>query len=349
MLLSIGMIVKNEEKTLRACLEGIKPILEQVESELIIADTGSTDRTADIAKEFTRNVYQIEWRDDFAWARNTTLERASGEWFMFLDADEVFKDVSGIIRFFNSGEYKGYKCASHLRYETGGGTYTTVTRLYKKQEGKVFKGRIHEFIPIEQPRKKLEDCSFHTGYDSGGEGSEDKVRDKADRNLRYLALMHEETPGDLRIISEMVDAAMMKDDYEQAGRFLQTGLSLQGKDSVNVFYHAMRRQAIVLLVKTGRDQDALDEIRDYFTTSKKLFTLAIFLRHLEAKLLAKLGRREEAAAAYTEMKKLFDDYNSGKLSGEDIETAISGAVPPDTGAIAAKGIASMKVAAADKG
>ncbi len=93
MILSIGMIVKNEAGNLRECLTGIKPILEQVESELIIADTGSRDGTMDVAKEFTPNVYEIEWRNDFAWARNTTLERARGEWYMFLDADEVFEDV----------------------------------------------------------------------------------------------------------------------------------------------------------------------------------------------------------------------------------------------------------------
>ncbi len=64
---------------------------------MIIADTGSTDNTAAIAREFTDNVYQIEWRGDFGWARNTTLERSRGKWFMFLDADEIFQDVSEII------------------------------------------------------------------------------------------------------------------------------------------------------------------------------------------------------------------------------------------------------------
>ncbi len=53
MLLSIGMIVRDEEKNLRSCLNGLKPILEQVDSELIIADTGSADATVNIAEEFT--------------------------------------------------------------------------------------------------------------------------------------------------------------------------------------------------------------------------------------------------------------------------------------------------------
>ncbi|MBQ8841096.1 MAG: glycosyltransferase, partial [Ruminiclostridium sp.] len=89
MLLTIGMIVKNEEKYLEQCLNGIKPILEQVDSELIIADTGSTDRTVEIAKKFTDNVFYFEWIKDFSAARNSTLEKAKGEWFMFVDGDEV--------------------------------------------------------------------------------------------------------------------------------------------------------------------------------------------------------------------------------------------------------------------
>ena len=102
MLLTIGMIVKNEEKYLERCLNGIKPILEQVDSELIIADTGSTDRTVEIARQFTDNVFYFEWIKDFAAARNSTLEKAQGEWYMFVDADEIFESCDEIIHFFNS-------------------------------------------------------------------------------------------------------------------------------------------------------------------------------------------------------------------------------------------------------
>ena len=103
MQLSIGMIVKNEEKYLDRCLAAIKPILDSIDSELIIADTGSTDSTVEIAKKYT----------DFAAARNSTLDRAKGEWYMFLDADEIFKSCNDIIHFFKSGEYKKYRSARY--------------------------------------------------------------------------------------------------------------------------------------------------------------------------------------------------------------------------------------------
>ena len=108
MLLTIGMIVKNEERFLERCLTGLKPILENVDSELIIADTGSTDKTVEIAKQFTDNVIYFEWTNDFAAARNSTRERAQGLWYMFVDGDEIFVSCDNIIKFFNSGEYKKY-------------------------------------------------------------------------------------------------------------------------------------------------------------------------------------------------------------------------------------------------
>ena len=114
MKLTIGMIVKNEEKMLDKCLSQIKPILDNVDSELIITDTGSTDGTVKIAERFTDNILHFDWIGDFAAARNHGLKKAKGEWFMFLDADEVFVSCDGIIDFFNSGEYLKYNSASYI-------------------------------------------------------------------------------------------------------------------------------------------------------------------------------------------------------------------------------------------
>ena len=92
MILSIGMIVKNEEKNLDRCLSALQPILENIDSELIIADTGSEDKTVEIAKKYTDNVFYFEWINDFSAARNSTLNRAKGKWYMFIDADEYLDE-----------------------------------------------------------------------------------------------------------------------------------------------------------------------------------------------------------------------------------------------------------------
>ena len=74
------MIVKNEEKILRRCLEALQPILKNDDSELIIVDTGSTDSTVEIAKEFTDKVLFYEWTKDFSAARNECIKHASNDY-----------------------------------------------------------------------------------------------------------------------------------------------------------------------------------------------------------------------------------------------------------------------------
>ncbi len=82
--LSICMIVRNEEETLPDCLENIRGLPD----ELIIVDTGSTDRTVAIAEQFGARVFHFEWVDDFSAARNESIRHATGDWILWLDADD---------------------------------------------------------------------------------------------------------------------------------------------------------------------------------------------------------------------------------------------------------------------
>ncbi|MDB5056114.1 MAG: hypothetical protein JWM44_4164, partial [Bacilli bacterium] len=83
-LISLCMIVKNEEKVLRRCLESVKDLVD----EIIIVDTGSTDQTKVIASEFTSFIYDYEWIKDFSAARNESIRKATSKWILVLDADE---------------------------------------------------------------------------------------------------------------------------------------------------------------------------------------------------------------------------------------------------------------------
>ena len=82
---SVCLIVKNEEEHLARCLASVKPIV----NEMIVIDTGSTDRTRDIALAFGAKVFDFEWRNDFSAARNYSISKASGSWILIIDADEV--------------------------------------------------------------------------------------------------------------------------------------------------------------------------------------------------------------------------------------------------------------------
>lgn len=83
--LSLCMIVKNEELVLARCLECVKDIV----NEIIIVDTGSDDKTKEIAAQFTDEIYDFEWCDDFSAARNFAFSKAAGSYIMWLDADDI--------------------------------------------------------------------------------------------------------------------------------------------------------------------------------------------------------------------------------------------------------------------
>src|SRR5918997_4758595 len=83
--LSLCMIVKDEEEMLPRTLEAVKPAVD----EIIVVDTGSTDRTVEIAESFGAKVLHHEWTGDFAAARNVSIDAATGDWILYLDADEV--------------------------------------------------------------------------------------------------------------------------------------------------------------------------------------------------------------------------------------------------------------------
>ena len=84
------MIVKNEEDVLERCLNSVKSCVD----EIIIVDTGSSDKTKEIALKFTSNVYDFEWIDDFSAARNFSFSKATGDYIMWLDADDVITSLN---------------------------------------------------------------------------------------------------------------------------------------------------------------------------------------------------------------------------------------------------------------
>jgi glycosyltransferase involved in cell wall biosynthesis len=107
--LSICMIVRDEEKNIKRCLESIKDV-----DEIIIVDTGSKDKTVSHSLKYTKNVYYKKWTDDFSDARNFAFSLATKDYIMWLDADEVvenLKDIYSVIK-----KLKGKACFLTLKF-----------------------------------------------------------------------------------------------------------------------------------------------------------------------------------------------------------------------------------------
>ncbi|MDX5641127.1 glycosyltransferase family 2 protein, partial [Clostridioides difficile] len=148
MLLSIVMIVKNEEKILEKTLKSLTTLRNSIESELIIVDTGSTDDTIKISKKYTEKVYFHNWNNDFSSMRNISISYAKGEWLLILDADEILIDSSTIVKFFKDGLDKKFNSASiQLKnlysYDKKLYGYCSVLRLFKNVDFR-YHGKVHE-------------------------------------------------------------------------------------------------------------------------------------------------------------------------------------------------------------
>jgi len=168
--LTIGLLVSNRIKYIRQVMDALKPLLEAVPSELIAVDTkgAESDGSIEVVKEYTDKVYPFTWCNDFAAARNVTLEHARGEWYLYLDDDEVFDDVQELIDFFQSGEYKNYGAGYYgiMNYNEEGIPKMAVGgRMVRRTKDTRFEGRVHEhFNKVHEPYKSFSCFVHHYGY-----------------------------------------------------------------------------------------------------------------------------------------------------------------------------------------
>lgn len=169
MLLSIVMMIKNEERYLDMTLKSLNPLMNNIKSELIILDTGSTDRSVEIAQKYTDKVYFAKWNDNFAQMRNISIGYAKGEWILILDADEELVNYENLINFFKNGLHKKYNSASieltNLMSEDKKlFNKASIVRLFKKDRDFRYEGAIHEQPIHKEPIFKDVANFNHYGY-----------------------------------------------------------------------------------------------------------------------------------------------------------------------------------------
>lgn len=142
MLLSVCMIVKDEEEVLARCLDSVKDAAD----EIVIADTGSTDATVSIARRYTDRVFPFAWSDDFSAARNFSFSKARGDLIMWLDADDVIApDMLPRLNALKARMQREHADLAACRYNSGGCSYFR-ERIVRRAGNFVWEGRVHECI-----------------------------------------------------------------------------------------------------------------------------------------------------------------------------------------------------------
>lgn len=195
MKLSLCMIVKNEEEYIERCLESVLSLVD----EAIIVDTGSTDSTVSLVKKYGNKIklYFYEWKDNFADARNFSLKKASGEWIIIVDADEVINyDKSKLYDLLDKTKFNAYAIPIY-NYTS---TTTTVlsssmVRLYKNGS-LTYRGVIHEQPVFTNPDEKysIVDEAFCKIHHYGYLPDVIERKEKLSRNLKLIELEVQRDP-----------------------------------------------------------------------------------------------------------------------------------------------------------
>src|SRR3954453_10982037 len=190
--LSLCMIVKDEEEMLPRCLAAVKPAVD----EMIIVDTGSSDRTVEIAEEFGARVLHHEWNGSFSDARNVSLEAATGDWIIYLDADEVLvEEDAERLHALTGHTWREAFTLIETNYtgdvEDGTAMTHNALRMFRNRPEYRFKGRLHEQMAYALPGYLTERLEYtqlrieHYGYLG-------VVRDAKDKSRRKLELLEQQ-------------------------------------------------------------------------------------------------------------------------------------------------------------
>lgn len=154
-MISLCMIVRDEEPVLARCLESVSRLFD----EIVVVDTGSTDRTREIALSFTDKVFDFEWCEDFSAARNFAFSKAAGDYLMWLDADDVIEGenrefLRDIISRLDTDRPDVVMLPYNVAFDESGRVLLSYERerIVRSGAGLWFAGAIHEAIP---PRGKI--------------------------------------------------------------------------------------------------------------------------------------------------------------------------------------------------
>ena len=190
--LSLAMIVKDEADRLGRCLESVQGLVD----EIVVVDTGSSDGTVEVARGYGAKVHYFEWCEDFSAARNESLKHASGDWIMWLDADDIFpkENHPKVRRAMKEGKGKAFYF--RLQDEGFDATSCLQLRLFPNLQGVQFEMPVHEQVSLSLGRLGIRMGATdivvrHTGYTT-----QEVVKAKQARYFKIMTRWLETHPED---------------------------------------------------------------------------------------------------------------------------------------------------------
>lgn len=277
-VLSIGIIFKNEIRCLERCLRSFDGLRKRVPCQLVAADTGSDDGSREVAKRYTDILFDFPWIDDFAAARNAVMERCTGTWFLFVDADEWLDDDFSELEAFlkNPKLGEGYRvCAVVIRNYmnadlTGDFGDFMVSRLIRMSTGMRFEGAIHEHLdqPVGNMLGLSKTVFHHDGYVglSGEAGAK-----KRERNMRHLRKKLEEEPNNLLVLLQCIESSV---GYELE-RHVRHGI--KAVEEKRPFWKELGPPIYRYAVSLAKASD-LPEFHQWADRARELFPESLYVR-----------------------------------------------------------------------
>lgn len=256
MPISLCMIVKNEEKNLGNCLSKITKHI----NDIVIVDTGSTDKTKNIAKKYTSKVYDFVWCDDFSKARNFSISKASNDWVLILDADEeIIKfDIENILNFIKETPRSVGRIKINNYFEYGNEIniqYERTNRVFNKKYFHYI-GTIHEQVMSKDNKpyqtQNVEIFVNHVGYLN----SVVKSTNKLDRNITLLKKAVLNNPNDPYQYYQLGKSYFMSKKFSDACINLEKSIELTNDFKLDYVIDLVESYGYALM-RCERYKDAL--------------------------------------------------------------------------------------------
>ncbi len=299
--LSLCMIVRDSAKTLPACLESIRPWVD----EMVIVDTGSKDDTIDVIKRFGGRLFHFPWCDDFSAARNVSLKHAKGEWLFWMDSDDtITPECARKLRELAYGETDrsilGYVVQVHCPGGGEGGdldvTAVDHVKLIRNRPSLRFEGRIHEQI-LPAIRREGGEVAWTDLYvvHSGSDQSVEAQERKRQRDLRILGQELKERPEHPFTLFNLGMTYADGGHYEEAAGYLERSILRSGEGDSHL------RKAYALLAYSRMQSGGWEEGLQVCQDGLARFPEDDELRFRLGVALHQLGRLAEAERAYLDV------------------------------------------------